>query len=833
MTQSQWISDFITPAFPVGQSPRDPAVYFRKTFQIQGKVQKATLYVTAIGLVESHLNGETVGDEVLAPGWTSYRNRLKVSVHDVTHLIQQGENALGAIVGEGWAVGRVGYDNRRNHYSDRPALYLQLELDYGNRTETVCTDHTFRCNTGPILENSLYDGEVYDARLDMPGWDQKGFDDRGWTGVETFEWPRESLFVGTFDPIRRTQHLSVQEVITTPSGKTVLDFGQNLSGWVRLTAQGERGTEITLRHAETLTHGEFDPTTLRSATSVDRFILKGDEVEVFEPRFTFHGFRYVQVEGYPGQVKGENFTAVVVHSDMRRTGWLETSNHKLNQLHQNVVWSMRGNFVGLPTDCPQRDERLGWTGDMNAFAPTATFLYDVRGVLGSWLEDLNVEHHQKGFVPWVVPDVLATPSPPTALWSDTAVSLPWRLYQQYGDLKVLQDNYSSMKKFILDVETRLDETGLWNRGFQFGDWLDPDAPMDNPMGGKTDRYLVASAYLCKTTREMAETARLLGHAEDHTHFEQLACRVHQAFLHEYITGAGRIVNESSTAYALAITFGLLNEQQQTRAGKQLAQLVQKAGHHISTGFAGTPLVVHALSQTGHLDDAYRLLLEETCPSFLYPLSQGATTVWERWDSIREDGTLNPSGMTSLNHFALGAVADWMHQNIGGLQLLAPGYQKIGIQPGIGGDLTFARLRHLTPHGEVQIHWELKEQTVTLEVQLPEGTEAEVVLPLHPDNQILQVTAGHHQWRYHLPETHGEKPEYTFDTPLKILAGDPDVWGRLTRVFEHHFPGYPIDGNSPEAGSMNIHLILNHIPGASQQLQDDLKNAITPTETEPA
>jgi alpha-L-rhamnosidase len=509
---------------------------------------------------------------------------------------------------------------------------------------------------------------------------------------------------------------------------------------------------------------------------------------------------------------------------MRRTGWLETSNPLLNQLHSNAVWSMRDNFVGVPTDCPQRDERLGWTGDINAFAPTAAFLYDVRGVLGSWLQDLAVEQKATGFVPWVVPDVLSTPSSPTALWSDVAVSLPWALYREYGDPKILADAYESMTMFIRQVAGLLDSDGLWSTGFQYGDWLDPDAPIDNPAGGKTDRHLVASAYLCKTTREMAETARILGHDGDAVEFGGLSERVRAAFRAEFVTEKGRVAGETVTGYALAIAFDILNERQRQHAGDLLARLVAKAGYRISTGFAGTPLVTDALSRTGHLDEAYMLLLETGCPSFLYPVTMGATTIWERWDSIRPDGTINPSGMTSLNHYALGAVVDWMHRTIGGLTALEPGYSRMRIAPAPGGNLTSSRLRHTTTHGDVTVSWSLAGQTMTVRVTIPENTTAEVLLPLHPSGDVHEIAAATHEWTYEVPSGAGART-FTLDSTLKELSDDPAAWRAFTGAFAVHFPGVPLDGSAPEAAFMSVNTMLEYVPGASDDLRNDLASAL--------
>jgi alpha-L-rhamnosidase len=818
----QWTASFITTSASSG-GEGDPAAYFRRDFELSEVPEGATLFVTAIGLVEPHLNGIRVGDEVLAPGWTSYRDRLVVSRYDVTTQLVAGANSIGAIVGQGWALGRLGWEDKRNHYSDRSALFLQLELTYSDRVEVIGSDETFRTGTGGVLANSIYDGESFDATLEPHGWDRPGFDDSRWTSAEEFDWPFDALELPIGPPIRRIENLSAVSIITTPNGKTVVDFGQNISGWVRISVGGDRGTKITLRHAEVMVDSEIDVETLRTAKATDTYVLGGAGLETWEPRFTFHGFRYVEVDGWPGNLDANSVTAIVVHSDMTRTGWLDTSNALLNQLHSNAVWSMRDNFVGVPTDCPQRDERLGWTGDINAFAPTAAFLYDVRGVLGSWLRDLGIEQQQKGFVPWVVPDILSTPSSPTALWSDTAVSLPWVLYREHGDQQILTDAYESMTTFIRDVAGRLDEHGLWSTGFQYGDWLDPDAPIDNPAGGKTDRHLVASAYLCKTSKEMAQTAHILGRTDDALEFDALANLVRNAFRREFVTRAGRIVNESATAYALAITFGILDPDEVLHAGDQLAALVAKSGYRISTGFAGTPLVTDALTLTGHLDEAYLLLLETGCPSFLYPVTMGATTIWERWDSIRPDGTINPSGMTSLNHYALGAVVDWMHRTIGGLSALEPGYRRMRIAPQPGGDLTSARLRHTTAYGDVRVAWAVMGTTVTLDISVPEGTDAEVILPLHPDAVAESVNGGDHHWEYELAEE--EKQVYDLDTTLRTLSLDPAVWRRILAVFNSHFPGIPLDGEAPEAAAMSLSMMLDYIPGATPELKDEFAVAL--------
>ncbi|MEX5710132.1 glycoside hydrolase family 78 protein [Parafrankia sp. FMc6] len=817
-----WNAAFIAaPSDPDGRNPA-PAPYLRREFTVGAGLRSATLHVTAVGLVEAHLNGAPVGDEVLAPGWTSYRHRLVVSSHDVTGRVVEGGNALGAVLGEGWAVGRLTWEEgKRAVWADRPAGFLQLDLDYGDRVDVIRSGADWRAGTGATLADSIYDGETHDARREPAGWAEPGFDDTHWSPVEVVPRDLSTLIAPSAPPIRRVQELPAVDILTTPEGRTVVDFGQNLSGWVRLTVRGEAGTTIVLRHTETLIDGEADFRPNRTALATDRYVLRGGGPETWEPRFTFHGFRYVEVEGWPGCLDTEAMTAVVVHSDMRRTGWFETSDELVNQLHRNVVWSMRGNFVGVPTDCPQRDERLGWTGDINAFGPTAAFLYDVRGVLGSWLTDLAAEQREQGHVPLVVPDVGAMPvTTPTALWGDVAVSLPWTLYQQYGERELLAAQYESMTAFIDSVEARLDERGLWSSGFQLGDWLDPDAPPKNPAGGKTDAYLVACAYLCHTTHQLARTAAVLSHADDAARYTALHQRVRVAFRDEWVTPSGLVANDTVTAYALAICFDILDPAQQARAGRRLAELVDRAGHRISTGFAGTPLVAHALSRTDQLDTAYRLLLQTECPSFLYPVTRGATTIWERWDAIRPDGSLHDTGMTSLNHYALGAVADWLHRVVGGLEPVEPGYRRMRIAPRPGGGLTHATLTHDTPYGRVRVAWRQEpDGHLTVDVAVPPGATADVVLPGHPDELTVQAGPGSHRWEYDVPTP--ERPVYTLDTPLKELFRDSALWAALQPVLRRHLPQFADADSGTEPSLPSLRILLGYFPVQAPALEADL------------
>ncbi|HWS35853.1 MAG TPA: family 78 glycoside hydrolase catalytic domain, partial [Actinoplanes sp.] len=531
----------------------------------------------------------------------------------------------------------------------------------------------------------------------------------------------------------------------SPTGRTLVDFGQNLVGWLRFTVTGPAGSEIRIRHAEVIEDGELGTRPLRDAQATDRFILSGG-TDFFEPTLTFHGFRYAEVSGWPADVPIESaLEAVVVHSDLRRTGWFECSDELLNQLHRNVVWSTKGNFLDLPTDCPQRNERLGWTGDLAVFAPTAAYLFDTADFLADWLADLAAEQQAAdGLVPFVIPDILKYQgSPPdfpdpdsTAFWSDAAVWVPWTLWQAYGDRAILERQYSSMAAHVRRVRTLLSPTGVWDASFQFGDWLDPDAPADNPAKAKADPGVVATAAYYRSLTLVAETAALLGRADDADEFTALAVRTRAAFNDQYVNIDGTVHSDCTTAYTLAIEFGLLDEHQQTLAGERLARLVADSGYRVSTGFAGTPYITDALTRTGHLDAAYRLLTERGCPSWLYPVTMGATTIWERWDSMLPDGTINPGEMTSFNHYALGAVADWMHRTIGGITPLEPGYARVRIAPRPGGGLTWARAGLDTRHGRIDVSWRLAaDGSVDADVSLPPGVTGVLSLPGHPDTEI--------------------------------------------------------------------------------------------------
>ena len=726
------------------RNPTDAAPILRREFVLDeghGEVTRATLRTSGLGVVEAWVNGIPTSDELLAPGWTSYEWRVRAVDHDVTDAVAP-RTVIALRLGNGWYRGWLGFTGQRAVYGDERAGFAQLEVTFADgHVQRLVTDESWRASTGEVLADDLYNGETIDARLRDDRWQRPGFDDAGWDGVRAVEFEAARLVERTSPPVRRLGELAVERVWTSPSGKTLVDFGQNLVGFVRVRVTGPAGAEVVVRHAEVLEDDELGTRPLRRAEATDRFILSGGD-DVFEPTLTFHGFRYAEVTGWPGELDPAALTAVVVGSDVRPIGSFECSDPLLNQLHSNVVWGMKGNFLSVPTDCPQRDERLGWTGDLAVFAPTAAFLGDVESFLSDWLVDAELERRATPAqtVPVVVPNVMkylstGFPEPgATAVWGDAAVWVPWALWQAYGHEQTLRDAYRLMTSHVRSVATALSPSGLWDTGFQFGDWLDPDAPADDPGKSKTPAEVVATASAYRSAAIMAETAEVLGNPEDAAEFARLRDRIGAAFREHYVED-GTVRGDSATGYALALVFGILDPSDRRRAGDRLAELVRAADHRISTGFVGTPFVTDALALTGHLDDAYALLLQREAPSWLYAVTMGATTIWERWDSMLPDGSINPGEMTSFNHYALGAVADWMHRCVGGLAPLAPGYRRILVEPQPGGGLTWASTSLETPHGLAAVRWDLDGSGLRVEVTVPDGAEAVLRLPGLTDETV--------------------------------------------------------------------------------------------------
>ncbi|WP_371664163.1 family 78 glycoside hydrolase catalytic domain [Streptomyces sp. NBC_00280] len=771
---ADWSARFVT--------PRDhgaldsPAPELVRTVTLRAGVVSARLYATAHGVYTASVNGVRVGDEVLAPGWTSYRHRLRYQTHDVTALLTEGENTLCVLLGNGWFRGHLGWWGARALYGDRLALLAQLEVRYADGSlETFGTDEQWRARDTGVLADDLYKGQRADLRI-APGEATGPVD-----VLSDEEADLSRLVAPEGPPVRVTEVLPALKVWQSPSGRTLVDFGQNVVGWVRLRVRDATdGREVTVRHAEVLEGEELCTRPLRTADAIDTYLLAEAAEAVLEPSLTFHGFRYAEITGIP-DLAVDDLHAMVVGSDLRRTGWFSCSDPDLEQFHENVVRGTRGNFLDIPTDCPQRDERLGWTGDIQVFSPTASFLFDSAGFLSSWLADLSADQHPDGAVPWVIPDILDDRAPTAAAWGDAAPVVPWVLYERYGDLGILRRQFDSARAWV-DKTASLTTDGVWAGGFQFGDWLDPTAPPNDPFAARTPTDVVATACLARCADVVARTAEVLGRHEDAERYSTLAARTREAFARAFVTPAGRILGDSPTAYAMALQWDLLaSPHHRAVAGDRLADLVRTNGFRIATGFVGTPLMTDALTAAGHPDLAHRLLLEKGCPSWLYPVTMGATTVWERWDSMLPDGTVNPGQMTSFNHYALGAVADWMHRTVAGLAPAAPGYREFTVRPLPYRALTHASARHLTPYGEASVSWRRENGRFRLDVVVPVGARATIHLP-GEGWPALTARHGKHFWTIEDPCPASAPSEVV---TVRDLMDEPGLWGRAADALTRH------------------------------------------------
>jgi len=701
------------------------------------QVHRAQLFASAHGVYEAQVNGDPVADSVLAPGWNSYEWRLAWQEYDVTNLLASGtsEVTLSARLGNGWYRGDFGFWEPLNYGEEIGFLgALEIEFADGHR-QVVTSDGDWTGWSSDTPSSSLYNGQRIDARLRQAGQSLP---------VHVIEFDHGTLVPQTSPAVRRQEVLRPQRIWISPAGHALLDFGQNLVGWLRITVSGPAGTEITIRHAEALENEELATAPLRNAKATDTFILSG-LVDTFEPTFTFHGFRYAEVTGWPGELTAASVEAVVVGSELRPTGSFECSDPRVNQLVHNSIWGQKGNFLSVPTDCPQRDERLGWTGDIAVYAATAAYQFDIADFLHDWLLDVAVEQRAAaGVVPWVVPDLLKyqakTENHLAAVWADAAVWVPEALWRAYGNIERLAEHYPAMVAHLEAVERVLSPTGLWDTGFQFGDWLDPDAPPQDAAAAKADSGVVATACVHRSAAFAAEVARLLGNAQQ-ARWASLAERIKKAFNTHYVE-AGIIRSDCATVYALALQFGLLDEDERGRAALRLAQLVREAGHLATTGFAGTPFVTWALSDNGYTADAYRLLLQQECPSWLYQVTMGATTMWERWDSVLPDGTLNDPIMTSLNHYAFGAVCDWLYKVVAGIQPGEPGYCRILLKPTPGPGLDWVEASYESRVGRINVDWRQVDDQFTFNAALPAGVPADIILP---DGTELEVIGGTHTW----------------------------------------------------------------------------------------
>lgn len=744
LSTTDWKAKWIEMA---GDTQRySPSPHFRKEFALGKNIASARVYVTAHGYYELHLNGKKVGDQVLTPGWTSYGKRLQYQVYDVTDMLLKGNNAVAAVLGDGWYRGTLAWGNNWAIYGKSLGLLMQLKVTFTDGTESlIVTDETWKAsNDGAIRMNDIYNGETYDATRKLTGWNLSGYDEGTWQKVVTKNYNNSILIASEGSPIRKIQEIKPVKIFRTPKGKLIVDMGQNMVGWLRLKVTGPKGTVITLRHAEVMDKfGEFYTTNLRAAKCQLTYTLAGTGDEVYEPRFTFMGFRFVEVTGFPGELTAENLTGVVVHSDMKVTGSYESSNALLNQLQHNIQWGQRGNFVDVPTDCPQRDERLGWTGDAQAFCRTAAYNMDVSSFFTKWLKDVSADQKIGGEVPDVIPDVLnkqdATTAQPSAGWGDVAVIAPWTMYLVYGDKMFLENQYSGMKAWVEYIRRKAGDSYIWKGGSKYGDWLFYHPPVNNhtEADGYTERDFIATAFYAYSASILSEAAKILGKTEDSRYYADIFNKVKEIFNNEYVTKAGRVGTNSQTSYVLALMFNLLPDELNTKAAKFLADDIKSRGNRLSTGFLGTPYLCHVLSSNGYTDVAYDLLLQEKYPSWLYPVKMGATTIWERWDGQKTDSTFQDAGMNSFNHYAYGAIGDWMYRVSAGIETKAAGYKQLVLQPHPSKKLSYSKASFESSYGTIASGWERKGNTIQVTVKIPANTEATVVLPVTSLSKVME------------------------------------------------------------------------------------------------
>ncbi len=794
-----WSARWIVPVEPeLPPAGRRPAMLVRGEFELpDAPVARARLYATAHGIYEPFVNGRRAGDAELTPGFTEYRDRLQVQVYDITDLLRAGWNAIGAIVSDGWFRGQVGLPRAHDQWGSELGFLAQARVEFADGSMAVAgTGVGWHSTRSHVDAADLIAGQSVDLRRRPDGWSEPGFDASDWDAVAAADHGYENLVASPAPPVRAVQELVPVAVRQVADGQ-VFDLGQNINGWVRLRDLGPAGTAITLTHGEAI-DSQGDVTTKHldvnlpfipeplPAAQVDRVVSAGRPGDTFEPRHTTHGFRYVRVEGHPGELGAGDLNGIAVHTDMTRTGWFRCSDDRINRLHEAAVWSLRANTCDIPTDCPTR-ERAGWTGDWQIFVPTAAFLYDVAGFSTKWLRDLAAEQWSSGLV------ATLAPSPPSeseggflaalngsAGWGDAAVIVPWEIYRAYGDVRLLEEQWPSMIAWLSYVEGAAagarhperaarrpkplpHERYLWDSGFHWGEWLVPGGDLKGAdefeAFRQADKADVATAYFAYSARLMSGIAEVIGRGADAGRYRELAERVCAAWQAEFIGPGGRLHPDTQANHVRALAFELLPADLRAAAAARLVELIRDAGTRLATGFLATPYLLPVLADTGYADVAYELLFADAMPSWLYMIDRGATTMWERWNGIREDGT----PFESLNHYSKGAVVSFLHRHVAGIRLLdgAPGYRHFRIAPLPGGPITWAQAQHDSPYGRIESSWRIDRDELELTVTVPPGTTAEIVLP---DGTAEAVTAGRHTIRGRMP-------------PKGRSAVDPAAWDR--------------------------------------------------------
>ncbi|WP_052282357.1 glycoside hydrolase family 78 protein [Kluyvera genomosp. 1] len=742
MLNTPWQGKFIS-----AESAQDKgiskATLLRKAFSLDPNkvVTSAWAHVTALGIYQLFINGERVGHDELTPGWTSYRHHLLYQTYDLTGLLHRDENTVGAELGAGWFKGDMGFSRHRNYYGEQTALLCQIIVRYDDGTQQfIVSDDSWRGSDSARLFAEIYDGERFDACWVQDGWSQTHFDDSSWQPVSVVHWDKQALVAQGAGTVKQIERRPAVALIVTPQGDRVLDFGQNMSGWVEFSVSGKPGDSVVLRHFETLdADGNVYLENLRSAQQKIEYCLKGEGREVWHPRFSWQGFRYVKIDAYPGELKTENFTAIVLHSAMAPTGHFSCSNPDLNQLHHNILWGLKSNFVDVPTDCPQRDERLGWTGDAQIFCRTASYLMQTQTFFAKWLTDLKHDQTAEGGVPHVIPDILtghcdhdkflAEGGTHSATgWADAAVVNPWTMYLMYGDKRVLENQYASMKGWIDFMQAHADND-IWRYKLQFGDWVALDAQEGSYFGATPDD-LICTAWYAWSTLLFAKAAKTLGREDDYRYYAALQARIVARFQECFFTASGELTAQTQTAHILALCFNLVPEAFRERTVNGLISLLDEHDGHLVTGFLGTPYFCQALSQNQRYKEAWALLLKEDFPSWLYQVKAGATTIWEHWDGIKPDGSMWSPDMNSFNHYAYGAVGEWLYRTVAGIEAdeTAPGFKHVVISPLPGGGLNWMDASYESIYGEIAVNWKAVDGRIVLTCRIPANTTATINLP---------------------------------------------------------------------------------------------------------
>lgn len=736
---NKWQAEFIT-AESDADADKSNGTYLRREIGINKKIKAAYAYTTALGLYHFYINGQKIGTDEMTPGWTSYHKHLMYQSYDVREYLSEGRNALGAHIGAGWYKGLMGFNHTRNNYGRKTAFLAEIHVEYDDGSKEIFgTDESWQGSDSPVLFSEIYDGEIYDARKEQDGWNEAGFAAEGWRAVQKADYDFAILDPQYASRPGYNDTLQPKRLFKTPKGETVLDFGQNMTGWIEFSVQGQAGDKVILHCFEVLdADGNVYLDNLRDAKETIEYTCRGGKCEAYHPNFTFQGFQYAVIVEYPGEPKLEDFCAHTVHSVMAPTGQFECSNPDLNQLQHNILWGLKSNFLDIPTDCPQRDERLGWTGDAEIFSRTACFNVNTYAFYEKWLKDVAADQTAEGGVPHVVPDLLSGESDDNWLlskgthsasaWADAAVIIPWSMYLTFGDKNIIYQQYESMKKWVDFMHSHADEKGVWNYKLQFGDWVALDAE-EGSYFGATPNDLVCSAYYAYSTGLFAKMAAAVDNKNDAVLYRKRYEKIVDQYRANFFDNEGNLTAQTQTAHVVSLYFNLAEEKYRAKTAKRLVELIKKENGHLVTGFVGTPYICHALSQNGYVKEAWDLLLKDDFPSWLYQVKQGATTIWEHWDGLKPDGTMWSPDMNSFNHYAYGAIGEWLYRAAAGLEIdeEQPGYKHTIFKPQFGRNLSYAQASYESVYGKTAIHWQIDGNNGCVDITVPVNTTASLYL----------------------------------------------------------------------------------------------------------